>query len=156
MYRYCDTDGSLISLHDCFATKMTFADGKLTLHFPEGFWIMPSHPENHSDKVVRTGEAQVVYQLMIGEVEDIHIRTITQNRGHFHITRDWEPEAFIKAVNSGRFKLEFLWSLKDSLSIFYRCWLRKPPYRACGECELMLDVKSVAYQWSEIDYERAW
>ncbi len=156
MYRYCETDSSLISLHDCFASKMTFADGKLTLHFPEGFWLTPLHPENHSDSIVRTGEAQVVFQLESQDIYDIHVQTTTRNKGSYHITKDWEPQAFLDAVNSGRFKLEFIWPYQGYHSILYKCWLRNPQYRPCGDCALTVDNLGISYHWNEIDYERVW
>ena len=70
MYLHSDND-EFISLHDCHATKIFFENGILTFVFPDGFWIVPGHPENVTDKTNRTDAAQVQFILETGDEYDV-------------------------------------------------------------------------------------
>ena len=64
MYRHCDDDPSLFSLHDCRAEKMSYESRTLSFYFPDGFWVTRDHPLNSTGKIVRTGPSEVKYRIL--------------------------------------------------------------------------------------------
>ena len=63
-YHHQESKDCFISLLDCRAEKIMYNHGVLSFVFPNGFWVSPQHPENHSDTVVRTDLSQVDYRIL--------------------------------------------------------------------------------------------
>ena len=63
-YQHQELKDCFISLHDCRAEKIMYNHGVLSFVFPNGFWVGPQHPENHSDTVARTDLSQVDYKIV--------------------------------------------------------------------------------------------
>lgn len=156
IYQHCDLDDNYICLHDCHAEKMAFDDGVLSFIFPEGFWVFPEHPLNHSDNTVRTNSSQADFQILDKEIDGISVYVFQKNRRGKVIRVDWEPENFINAVNAGDFRVEFLTRFKSYQFYLFKCWVwyDKSPYHL--ECEILLHSENVSYCWNELRYDRRW
>ncbi len=153
MFRYRDTDGSNISLHDCFARKMTLEGNTLTLSFPEGFWLGPLHPENPLDDPVRAEDGQILFQLLPDSIEFMIIRSYSKIFG-LPLYKQWKPADFMTALNSGKLRLEFLSEYSNGSEVLFQCVLhsiRRPYY---ADCDINFMIKSIICQWNTIRYDR--
>ena len=156
MYEHCDLNDGCISLHDCHAEKMNFDNGVLSFIFPDGFWVTEQHPQNNSNDIVRTDSSQVDFQIIDEEIDGISIYIFRKNKVGKIIREEWEPVNFIKAVNAGDFRVEFITQYKSYQSFLFKCWVwfDKSPYHQ--ECEIILHSESVAYRWNQLCYDRVW
>ena len=68
-FLHCDRDENMFSLHDCITDRVYFQDKELIFDFPDGFGVLPNHPANDIDKVVRTDAAKVTYTLIDDEYD---------------------------------------------------------------------------------------
>lgn len=154
MYKHCDND-EFISLHDCHATKVLFENGILTFVFEDGFWITPGHPENVTDKTIRTDSAEVQFILEVGDEFDVNCYVFNK-KFKKTIREDWELSKLIECVNDKNYTLEFLYQYKNYRSMMIECWLwsKKKPYHR--ECELKLSLKDVKYYWNDLQKDRVW
>ena len=150
MYQHCDKDDTVISLHDCRAEKVSFENGDLTFYFPDGFWVLPSNEENHTEDCIKTDASEASFHLMLDE-DDVSIYVYTQKKHGKAIRRKWEVSKLIKEINSGKYQLEFLYRYVGGYKelVFY-CEIcqKKKPYRR--ECQLWLSVQDVTYCWNEM------
>lgn len=155
-FNHCDTDDSVISLHDCRAEKMSFCDGIVSFSFPDGFWITKQHPENKLDEIVRTFASQVDFSIIDEEIEGVSIYIFKKNLRGKVIREEWELDNFIKAVNGGDFQIEFITQYKSFQSVLFKCWVwfDKKPYHM--ECEITLHTDSVVYKWNQMNKDRVW
>lgn len=156
MYKYCDSDNSYISLHDCHAEKMSIDKGILSFIFPDGFWITEQHCQNNSNAAVRTNSSQVDFQIIDEEIGGIEIYVFKKAAKGKIIREEWEPINFINAVNSGDFSIEFITQYKSYQSYLFKCWIwfEKAPYHS--ECEIILYSEKSVYQWDELRYDCRW
>ncbi len=156
MYKYNSVNDEKISLHDCRANKIEFKDGVLSFFFPEGFWIIPSHPQNESENTVLTGPSQVDFE--IGDIDSCEVNIFRHIRKTLiYIKKDRDIRKFIDDVNSGRYEVEFITEYKTFSSTLFRCWvwMKKRPYHR--ECEIELhDNAKTTYRWDEIRYDHYW
>lgn len=154
MYKHCDND-EFISLHDCHATKVLFENGILTFGFEDGFWIVPGHPENVTDKTIRTDSAEVQFVLEFGDEYDVNCY-VFHKKFRKTIREEWELAKLIGCINDKNDTLEFLYQYKSDHSMMIECWLwsKKKPYHR--ECELKLSLTDVKYYWNDLQKDREW
>ena len=152
MYKYCDIDNN-ISLHDCYATKILYENGNLTFVFPDGIWITKEHPNNETDKTVRTDMAEVRYFLYLGKECDVIVYVFRQ-KFNKTIREEWSLSKLIEHVNNNNCRLEFLYQYKNDVSRIIECslWADKRPYSR--ECQLHLVIKDVKYYWNNLCEEK--
>jgi len=153
MYQHCDKDDTVISLHDCRAEKVSFENGDLTFYFPDGFWVLPSNEENHTEDCIKTDASEASFHLMLDE-DDVSIYVYTQKKHGKAIRRKWEVSKLIKEINSGKYQLEFLYQYTAYLQRVVACWLwfDKKPYNK--ECELWIELTGVTYKWNRLRLDR--
>lgn len=154
MYIHCDRNDSGISLHDCIAEEIRFENGVLSFSFPDGFWITPAHPENETSDAIRTDSSRVDYRIADADADSIGIYVFRQSRFGKTIREDWLPADFIKAVNRGDYRVEFITRYKGYQSVLYKCWLwfdRKPYHR---ECEITLQTDGASFNWNRLRPDR--
>lgn len=156
MYKHCDTDDTLFSLHDCHAEKITFEKGVASFYFPGGFWILATHPENMSNAVVRSDASQVKFHLADESIDAIGVYIFTKTQKGRSVREEWEPEDFMHAVNRGTFRVEFIQRYQDNGSLLYKCWLwlQQKPYHK--ECEITIDTVQITYCWNNVCPENTW
>lgn len=156
MYQYCDSDDRYITLHDCKAEKMGFENNVLSFIFPDGFWVLPQHPQNQGNDTLRTNTSQVDFEIIDKEIDGISIYVFTKVRNGTVVREEWELNNFITAVNTGNFQVEFLTQYKSFQSLLFQCWVWFPqsPYHA--ECEIILHTARAAYRWDYLRYDRVW
>lgn len=156
MYRYCETDDSFITLHDCKAERLAFNNGILSFFFSDGFWILENHPKNNLKKTVKTDKAQVDFQITDEEIDGISIYIFKKSRRNKIIREEWEADNFIKAVNDGSFKIEFITQYKGFQSVLFKCWVwfNVKPYHM--ECEIILNTNKIEYMWNNLRKDRVW
>lgn len=155
MWKHCDTTDEYISLHDCHGTKVSYQEGILTFGFEDGIWIVPGHPDNTSDKTVRTDEAEVKFFLESADESDIRMY-IFEEEGKKTIRKEWEIADLLEHVNSGKGTLEFLYQYKGYGTWIMECWLwsKKKPYHR--ECELKISLAGAEYCWNDLCEDREW
>ncbi len=156
MYNHSELNNENIVLHDCYANSMNYENGVLSFVFPEGFWVIPQHIENDSDKIVRTDLSKVDFELLDGVAEDVQVYIFRKNERSDTIREEWELDGFITKVNSGFFKVEFIDEYKTYQSNLYKCWVHfdNEPYHY--ECEIIIDTENVTYNWNQLRYECEW
>ncbi len=66
-----------LTLHDCVANRISYVDGILRFHFPDGFWVTSLHEENSSEKTVRTDASLVDFS--IDDIDEITVRVFSRN-----------------------------------------------------------------------------
>lgn len=145
-----------ISLHDCHADKMSFKDGTLSFEFSDGFWVLTEHPKNESEHVIRTDTSRVDFQIIDEEIDGIEIYVFKKGRNRKVIREEWETEKFISAVNSGDFRIEFLYEYKCYQSRLFKCclWFDEKPCHY--ECEIILYSENTIYLWNNLRYDCVW
>lgn len=156
MYKHYDTTDELISLHDCKAEKLSFENGILSFYLSDGFWVLSNHEENCFEKTVKTDAAQVQFHLVDEDKYDISIYVFTWKKFRKSIRKAWKLKKFIKAINNGSCKLEFLCQYKAYNARIIECWLwfDKKPYHK--ECELKITTDRVTYCWNQLREDRQW
>ena len=89
MYKHQDTNESWISLHDSSADKMEFGEGMLHFFFPKGIWILGSHKDNGIGKVVKSGAAEVWYELLYPE-DDVTVYIYKTKTADKSVRKEWK------------------------------------------------------------------
>ena len=146
-----------LTLHDCVADHVSYADGILRFRFPDGFWVTPHHEENTSEKVVRT-DASIV-NFSIKDIDEIEVRVFTRSAccwSRKTIVELWHMEQLISAVNSGKCTIEFITQYRCYYEQMWHCAIRskkKPYYR---ECQLYLPNTTATFCWNNLRLDCEW
>lgn len=156
MYKHKDREDTCMDLHDCTATKAVLKDGILSLYFPDGFWIMGDHPDNPFKRTVRTNKARVDFHLVYDDGSDLVIHTFKKKKRRKTVRKTCAPGKFIRRLNKGRYRLEFLYPYKGYNEIKYDCclWMDEKPYSK--ECEFMISTDQVTYCWNRACGDKPW
>lgn len=155
-YFHNDTDETHLTLHDCRANHAELKDGKLSFFFPDGFWVISTHPDNPTGKTVRTGPARVDFVLREPEGDDISIEVFRELKWPHSLRTAWELPKLLAAINEKHWELEFLYQYPGGWDRVIECWFwfRRRPWHK--ECRLKLDVKEAIYRWNDLREERVW
>ena len=146
-----------LTLHDCVADRVSYVDGILRFHFPDGFWVTPLHEENSSEKTVRTDASLVDFS--IDDIDEITVRVFDRNTWCWSrktIAEIWHMEQLISAINSGKCTIEFITQYRTYSEQMWHCAIRsnkKPYYR---ECQLYLPETEATFFWNDLRPEREW
>ena len=155
-FSHCDNDEKHLSLHDCIAERAYFENGKLGFEFNDGFWISPDHPGSNLSNLVRTDFSKVEYTLEDGADYDVTIYVFKKNIFIKTIRIEWTIQELLNNINSGKYKLEFLYQYVDYSSRIIECELKldKKPYRM--ECVIKISAPEVSYYWNNLCEDRPW
>ena len=156
IYKHIDTDDSSITLHDCYANRITVEKGKISFDFEEGFWITPDHKSSNLQETVRTDSSRVDFYMTEGGLEDITIFVFQKNIFRNTIREKWTIQELINLVNDGVFRLEFIGQFKSYNEILWECRLDfdKAPYSY--ECQMKIPTTKVIYRWNNLRPKRVW
>ena len=142
-------------MHDCIVENVSYTDGVLRFFLPEGLWIAPTHKENILGKVVKTDAAVVDFR--IEDIDDIIVRVFTRNRFTRRTKVEiWEMRDLMESVNSGEYKIEFIYQYRTYFEQMWQCAIRsnvKPYYR---ECQLHLPDTDAVYRWNDLRPDHEW
>lgn len=143
-----------LSLHDCIADKVYYANGTLRFELPDGLWITSIHAGNALNKTVKTDAAAV--DFTVEKLSDMTVRVFT--RSFFGKTKAelWEMEDLIKRINHGECTLEFIYQYRSYFEQMWYCAIhspRKPYYR---ECQLHLPKTEATFYWNHLRPECEW
>ena len=157
-FKHNDADDShdkVLTLHDCIVENVSYTDGVLRFFLPEGLWIAPTHKENILGKVVKTDAAVVDFR--IEDIDDIIVRVFTRNRFTRRTKVEiWEMRDLMESVNSGEYKIEFIYQYRTYFEQMWQCAIRsnvKPYYR---ECQLHLPDTDAVYRWNDLRPDHEW
>ncbi len=155
-YKFCDTDDTYITLHDCYANNISIAEDKLSFYFENGFWVAPDNKHSELDKTVRTDSSQVDFCFEKENSEEIRIYVFRKTVFGRTIRMQWELPKFIELINNKTLRLEFLYQYKGHNEQLYECWLHfdKSPYYY--ECLLKLPATRVKYYWNNLCPNKTW
>lgn len=153
---HCDNCERHLSLHDCIAERAYFENGKLGFEFNDGFWISPDHPESNLPDLVRTDFSKVEYVLEDGANYDVTIYVFKKKLFKKTFRIEWTIQQLLTNINSGKYKLEFLYQYVNYNSRIVECELKlnKKPYRQ--ECILKISAHTVSYYWNNLREDRPW
>jgi hypothetical protein len=149
--------GKELTLHDCVADHISFENGILRFHMPDGFWVTPHHERNTCGKVVRTDEA--IVDFSVADMEDVTFQVFTRHRWLFFrgtTVKIWDIAQLISAVNSGKCTIEFITQYRSYYEQMWHCAIRsrkKPYYR---ECQLYLPQTQATFYWNNLRPDREW
>ena len=155
-YLHNEKHEEYVSLHDCRADRVELKDGVLRFWFPEGFWVLSSHPENPTGKTVRTDAARVDFVLRDQRGDDVSVDVFTRLKFPFALRRTYELSPFMEMLNRPQWELEFLYQYRDYWNRIIECWLWMPKRMRHKECQLKLDVSEVIYRWNSLRPEEEW
>ena len=155
-FSHCDHDEWYLSLHDCIAERAYFKNGKLGFELNDGFWISPDHPESNLSNLVRTDFSRVEYTLEDGADYDVTIYVFKKTLFKKTIRIEWTIQELLNNINSGKYKLEFLYQYVDYSSRMIECELKldKKPYHM--ECVIKISAPEVSYYWNNLREDRPW
>ncbi len=155
-FSHCDKGEEFISLHDCITQQVYFQNGKLGFEFNDGFWILPSHPDNNLSEVVRTDFSKVEYMLEDGEDYDVTIYVFKKIHFKKTVRTEWSIQDLANKINIGKCKLEFLHQYLEENCRIIECELKyeKKPYRQ--ECIMKIYAPEVSYYWNNLRKDRPW
>ena len=155
-YKYNETDDTYISLHDCIAEKITVKNNVLSFYFPKGFWVTNEYDKNKSNDVVCTDVSQVDYNIIDEEYDSICVYAFKKGITGKIVRKQWPVEDLIKKVNSGKYRIEFLYNYKGYKDILYKCWLWFDKYPYHIEIQIELPINNITYRWNELQYNNIW
>lgn len=153
---HCDQNEKHLSLHDCVAERAYFENGILGFEFPDGFWISSKHPESNLSSVVKTDFSKVEYTLENGNAYDITVYVFKNTIFKRTVRIELSLQELLCAINSGKYKLEFIYQYIEYNSRIIECELTsdKKPYRQ--ECMLKISAPEVSYYWNNLLKDRIW
>ena len=154
---HCEDNNTHLTLHDCIAEKVYLRDGKLIFEFPDGFEILPEHPDNPYNKLMVTDAAKVEFTLIddYKSVCGVQARVFVQERekNRKRTVKCWDADLFIKTINSRKCAYEFIYHYLDtqnpSNNLIYGYLHGEGKYSFC-ECWLEIYAKKVNYYWNNI------
>lgn len=155
-FLHCEKDERYLSLHDCISEKAYFQNGKLGFTFSDGFWISSEHPDSNLPAVVRTDFSKAEYILEDGEDYDVTVYLFRKSFFNKTLRIEWTLRELVDKINSGKYRLEFLYQYTDSNSRIVECVLRsdKKPYHI--ECIMKVSATEVRYYWNRLRGDRPW
>lgn len=155
-FAHCDNSEKHLTLHDCIAERAYFENGKLGFEFPDGFWISPDHPESNLTMLVKTDFSKVEYTLEDGMDYDVTVYVFKRSFGKKMVGREWTLKKLADKINSGKYKLEFLYQYLDGNTrmIEWQLLSDKKPY--WQECIMKISTSEVCYFWNSLREDRPW
>lgn len=144
-----------LTLHDCIADKISFENNVLSFNLPDGFWITPEHEASELLKTVRTDGAQVDFEVVPDEHFPVYMDVFKKRRHRKTVVEYWDSERLIKAINSGRYQLEFIYQYRTHFEQMWICNLR---HKGCygDECQLHIPYATATYRWNNLREDCVW
>lgn len=137
-----------VPLHDCEADRISLSGGVLTFRFSNGLWLDP-----HNAQGVRTEEARVSFPLEGYDPAGVEVCVFPVK---FRRTRRerWSVDRLCRAVNGGKYRLEFLDAYMGYRQRLYRCRLNGLKKREDMDCELLIPAREVICRWDRLQTEQ--
>lgn len=154
-FSHCNHDEKHLSLHDCIAERAYLEDGKLGFELNDGFWISPDHPESGLPEWVRTDFSKVEFTLEYGE-DDVTVYVFRKNRFRKTIRTEWTVRDLVNKINSGTYRLEFLYQYVAYHAFVLECELRSDRKPYFQECVIKISASDVGYYWNELCKDKPW
>lgn len=144
-----DYHDSKLTLHDCIADKISFKNNVLSFNFSDGFWITPEHEVTSLSNTVRTDGAQVDFEIKPDEFFEIYLDVFRKRRFCKKTVEYWELDELIKAFDSGKYQLEFIYQYRTHFEQMWQCMLH---YKGCwyAECQLHIPYCTATYRWNNL------
>ena len=137
-----------VPLHDCEADGISLSGGVLTFRFSKGLWLDP-----HEAAGVRTDAARVSFPLRDYDPSGVEIYVFEKGfRGERR--QRWSVDRLARAVNGGRYRLEFVDAFMGYRERLYRCQLNSDKKPCCLECQLLIPAEEVICRWDRLQTER--
>jgi len=148
-----------IGTHDCVVTHMelTGEDKEtLTFHFPKGIICSTNNPENPYGYVVKTGAANMIFEELIPDSDDIEVIILKKRKWKKDLRKEtWQQITFqelMELINSGKATLELISTLSEFEFMRLECWLKYSKNRLSGkfvDCHICLMSKRIFYEWND-------
>lgn len=107
-----DYHDNKLTLHDCITDKISFKNNVLSFNFSDGFWVTPEHEASSLSNTVRTDGAQVDFEIEHDEFFEIYLDVFRKRRFCKKTVECWELDELIKAFDSGKYQLEFIYQYR--------------------------------------------
>lgn len=160
MYKHCDTDFSHLTPHDCIAEKIYLDGNCLVMEFPDGIYIGPNHPRNHTGKCLRSDTACLRFENVVPEEEGVFaqcpLHIMGKERMGRRSTRSlYELEDVLSFLQKKKARLEFL-----DLYLDYRlhmiCGILWFPDGKRKDFFWQIEASSVSCLWNRLCPDREW
>ena len=159
MQRHIEHKAYGISTHDCVVTRMELTGDEkqsLIFHFPQGIVCTADNPENLYGFLVKTGAANMIFDELIPDSEDIEVIILKKQKWKKNLRREtWQQITFQELtdlINSGKATLELINTLSEFEFMRLECWLKYAKNRLPGQfvdCRISLMSKQVFYEWND-------
>lgn len=154
-YHHQDTDARFLSLHDCSAEKVSYEQETLSVYFPDGFWLLENHPENPTGEVVKTDAAKVAFSVLDEGTDGVTVYTFGKTKRGRSVRKEWPLADFMKTVNNGTYRVEFVGQYEGYQSRLYTCYVYFDKRPWCRECQIWIHTDKVTFCWNQIREEPA-
>ena len=147
-----------IILHDCVAQNAELLDNTLSLHFKNGFWLIPENRLNKSDTILATKESCVKFCDILDDSFECQVYQHFKIFGKYAFSRRnyIDLDKFIGKLNSGEWKLEFVEEYKQWKHYFYSGFIETKKCQSKFEFSISLLCEKIEYCWNEENKERVW
>ena len=144
-----------LTLHDCFADKITYSNNILSFDFPDGFWVCSNHEDSNLSKTVRTDSAKVDFTVTPDQHFEIYLDVFKKRKYLNTIVEYWDIDKLMDAVNGGKYQLEFVYQYRTHFEQMWLCYLH---YQGCmyRECQLHIPYSTATYRWNNLREECVW
>lgn len=144
---------SKLTLHDCIADKISFENNVLSFNLPDGFWICPDHEASELSKTVRSDSSRVDFEVVPDEYFQIYMDVFKERRHRKTIVEYWDLDKLMKAVNSGKYQLEFVYQYRTHFEQMWLCYLRD---KSWYNCQLHIPYSTATYRWNNLREDCVW
>ena len=156
-FLHSDHNEDLFTLHDCRATKVCLQGQNLMFEFPDGFGVLPDHPENSLSDVARTDSARIEYTLVNGDAYYVTVWVFERSRFGKTVRKEWTVEKLADKIDRGIYQLEFLSRFhQGNHDTLFLCDLisdKKPFFR---ECLIRITHLKATYSWNRLLLDKPW
>lgn len=147
-----------ISLHDCIANKIEFADNMLELSFGDGFWVLADSKYNPYGETLHTDESKLNFIDFDGEMSVCYIfkRHYLFRKRICTTRKKIKLEMLFEKVNVGEWEIEFNEQYHSyRRKLFFGSVSTKKKIWAF-DFQLVIDCENMEYCWNNICPDRKW
>lgn len=150
------SENAKISLHDCIATRAFIEDNNLYFEYDDGFWIIGTNENNLYNNTFGTDISQL--KICNFEVVDIYVFSEFRLFHHLINTRrvSIKLETLIRNINSGKWKLEFLYTYQAYRGVLFHCCIQMKHRPYHKECQIVIDCDDMEFFWNNICKDKPW
>lgn len=157
-FTHKETDRAQFSLHDARITSVVQNGTTLTLGFKDGFWVLPTHPNNPYGKILRTTSSVLTFDMEDGLGTDVDMEICVIKKGLFgrSILKRCKTVDLAEYINAKGYYLEVIDFLTEYHNYLIYGILYNTKKNRCMECAIRLYAPSSVYYWNDLRSDAEW